>query len=206
MESSTPPNWDAKRSDAALLARLRAGDPRAFEELVRSQSGRMLAVARRLLRSEEDAMDAVQEAFLNAHRSLDRFQGDSALSTWLHRIVVNAALMKLRSKRRKPEESVEDLLPTFQENGHYTEDPKPWMRRGDVAMEAEQLKQLVREQIDALPENYRLVLMLRDIDELSTTEVAEMLGVTPNAVKVRLHRARQALRSLLDSTLRRDEA
>jgi len=101
--------WAAD-AEATMLDRLRAKDERAFEMLVRAYGGRMLAVARRLLRSEDDAADAVQEAFLAAFKSIDRFRGAARLSTWLHRIVVNAVLMKLRASSRRPEETIEDLL------------------------------------------------------------------------------------------------
>src|SRR5688572_25308024 len=98
--------------EEALLARLRTGDDQAYEQMVHAFGGRMLAVALRILRNEEDARDAVQTAYLSAFRSLKGFEGGCRLSTWLHRIVVNAALMKLRSRRRRPEESIEPLLPT----------------------------------------------------------------------------------------------
>src|SRR5262245_52418857 len=102
-----------------LLERLLAGEEAAYEQLVRTYGGRMLAVARRFLPVEEDARDAVQDAFLSAFRSIRRFEGNAQLSTWLHRIVVNAALMKLRTRRRKPEQSIEDLLPGYLEDGHF---------------------------------------------------------------------------------------
>ena len=105
-------------AEATLLDALRRGDDAAYETLVRQNSGRMLAVARRYLRNEETARDAVQEAFVSAFRSIARFQGASSLSTWLHRIVVNACLMKLRSGRRHAETSIEELLPQFDETGH----------------------------------------------------------------------------------------
>src|SRR6185369_10368363 len=101
-----------------LLARLQAGDEEACERLVRDHTSRLLAIARRYLRQEEDARDAVQEAFVAAFRSISRFQGTSSLSTWLHRIVINCCLMKLRSGRRRPETSIEELLPRFDEGGH----------------------------------------------------------------------------------------
>jgi len=185
-------------ADAALLARLRAGDERACEELVRACSGRMLATARRMLRDEEDARDAVQEAFASAFRALPRFAGGSLLSTWLHRIVVNACLMKLRSRRRHPEESVEDLLPRFHEDGHRVlEDGSPAAERADQALERAELRAVVRACIDRLPEGHRTVLVLRDVEDLDTDEVAALLGTTRGAVKTRLHRARQALQTLL---------
>jgi RNA polymerase sigma-70 factor (ECF subfamily) len=189
-------------SERELLARLRAGEAAAYEELVRGQSGRMLAVARRFLANEEDARDAVQDAFLSAFRSVERFEGSSRLSTWLHRIVVNAALMKLRTRRRKPEKSIEELLPRFLEDGHMAGPAAPWRPSAETELERRELRALILTQIQALPEGYRNVLMLRDIEGFDTEEAAEAMGISPNAVKTRLHRARQALRGLLDPHLR----
>ena len=107
--------------DASLVPRLQRGDGEAFEELVRRHTPHLLRVARRLLDSEEDARDAVQDAFVSAFRSIGNFESLSMLSTWLHRIVVNAGLMKLRTRRRKPEEDIERYLPRFLEDGHQVE-------------------------------------------------------------------------------------
>ncbi|MDQ7007219.1 MAG: sigma-70 family RNA polymerase sigma factor [Acidobacteriota bacterium] len=180
-----------------LLDRLRAGEEAAFEELVRDEGGRLLSVIRRYLRDEEEARDALQETFLSAFRALDRFEGGAQLSTWLHRIAVNAALMRLRSRGRRPEGSIEELLPHFREDGHHARPVGPWRPEALEALEREETRRFVRRSIDALPENYRNVLLLRDIEGFDTSETAVMLGVTPNAVKIRLHRARQALRTLL---------
>lgn len=200
-------DWQAKSShelgERALLAALRAGDDRAYERMIADHGGRMLAVARRMLRNEEEARDALQEAFLLAFRGIARFEGQSLLSTWLHRIVVNAALMRLRSRKAHPEESIEPLLPTFQEDGHSTNVYGGWPERPDTELARSELRSLVRAAIDRLPQSYRTVLVLRDIEELDTSEVAELLGVTANAVKIRLHRARQALRELLDPAMKR---
>ena len=185
-----------------LLARLRAGDDLAYERLVVEQGGRLLAVARRFLRNEEDARDCLQECFVQAFRALPRFEGHSKLSTWLHRIVVNAALMKLRSRRARPEEPIEPLLPSFQEDGHSTVTYRDWSPSAEELLERAEVRDLVRAAIDRLPDSYRTVLVRRDLEELDTAEVAELLGVTANAVKIRLHRARQALRQLLDVQLR----
>jgi len=105
--------------------------------------------------------------------------------------------MKLRSRRRKPEESIEVLLPAFQEDGHHVEQFSEWSTPADQLMERKETRATVRACIEQLPENYRVVLKLRDIEELPTREVAAMLAMTPTAVKVRLHRARQALSTLL---------
>lgn len=183
--------------EAQFLDRLRARDETAFEELVRTQGRRLLAVARRFLGTDEDAQDTVQDAFLSAFRNLDRFEGGSRLSTWLHRIVVNAALMKLRTRRRRPEESIEPLLPAFADDGHHLERISSWDEPVDEALERAETRRLVRTLIDELPDSYRTVLLLRDIEGLDTAETALALGLTPTAVKVRLHRARQALRTKL---------
>jgi len=188
--------------EAKLVAGLRAGDERAYERLVAVHGGRMLAVARRILRDEEAARDALQEAFLLAFRGLPRFAGQSRLGTWLHRIVVNAALMKLRRGRARPEEPIEPLLPVFLADGHATHPFVPWAEGAEQLLARAEMRALVRAAIERLPESYRTVLLLRDIEELAAAEVAELLGITPNAVKIRLHRARQALRQLLDPRLR----
>lgn len=198
-------SFQADIDEAALLPALRAGDPAAFEKLVRVSSPRLMMVARRLLKSEEDAGDALQDAFLSAYRSLDRFAGGARLSTWLHRIVVNASLMKLRTRRRKPEESIEDLLPRFLSEGHQAEPAVLWKDSAVESMEREEIRRLVRRSIDLLPESYRTVLLLRDIEGYDTAGTAELLGMTANAVKVRLHRARQGLRTLLDPHFRDEE-
>jgi RNA polymerase sigma-70 factor (ECF subfamily) len=187
--------------EASLLAGLRAGEEEAYETLLRTYTGRMLAVARRFMGSEEDARDAVQDAFVSAFKAMDRFEGESRISTWVHRIVVNACLMKLRTRRRKPEESIEELLPKFSENGHLDVSASGW-ESADALIEQGQTRELVRGAISRLPEAYRTVLLLRDIEEFDTEQTAEALGLTKAAVKTRLHRARQALRGLLDPHLR----
>lgn len=183
--------------EKALLAGLRAGDEGAFETMVRVFGGRLLAVARRFTGNDEDARDVVQAAYLSAFRGLNEFEGACQLSTWLHRIAVNTALMHLRSRRRRPEDSIDVLLPAFQQDGHHVEQFSDWGAPADQLLEQRETRATVRACIEQLPDNYRTVLILRDIDELSTQEVAEMLMMTPTAVKVRLHRARQALSTLL---------
>src|SRR5262249_21109036 len=195
---SAPAQADGDAPEAHLLARLRRGEDAAFEQLVRQYSGRLLAVARRLLGNEHDAHDAVQEAFLSAFKAIGQFSGTAKLSTWLHRIVVNAALIKLRSRRRRPEESIDELLPRFTEQGEWSSHILPWETSSERLLQQRETRALVRHCVDRLPDTYRTVLLLRDIDDLNTEEVADALGITPNAVKIRLHRARQVLRTLLE--------
>jgi RNA polymerase sigma-70 factor (ECF subfamily) len=189
---------DPERIDeAALVAGLRAGDEDAYTLMVRAYGGRLLAVARRILRNDEEAQDAVQTAYLAAFRSLERFEGGSRLSTWLHRIVVNAALMRLRSRRRRPEESIEPLLPVYLADGHHQQRFSATDLPPDALLAQAETRAVVRACIDQLPERYRTILILRDIEDVDTSEVAAAFGITSNAVKIRLHRARQALGTLL---------
>lgn len=189
--------------EGLLLEGLRARNEAAFDRLVRAYGGRMLAVARRFLRNEEDARDVVQDAFVSAFRSIDRFAGDSRVSTWLHRIVVNASLMRLRSRRRGSEEPIDDLLPRFLDDGHEVRPTREWREDAQAALERREVREQVRRCIDRLPDTYRTVLLMRDIEEMDTEVVAHLLEISPNAVKIRLHRARQALRTLLDPQFRK---
>ncbi len=191
----------AADGDGALVARLRAGDAAAYETLVRQYGGRMLSTARRFVGSEDEARDVLQEAFIAVFKSIEGFNGTARLSTWLHRIVVNAALMKLRTRRRRREEPIDGLLPSFDEDGRWASAPTTWETPADALLEQRETRSLVRAAIDRLPASYRTVLMLRDIEELDTDEAALALGITLNAVKVRLHRARQALKTLLEREL-----
>jgi RNA polymerase sigma-70 factor, ECF subfamily len=204
MENVAPPGPSGTNLDeTALLARMQAGDDGAFEACVRAYAGRLLLVARRILRNEEDASDAVQDAFLSAFKGMSQFKGQAQLGTWLHRIVVNAALGRLRKLHRHPEKSIEDLLPHFGEGEHQTDPPVPWQATPDTIVQEEETRTLVQGCISQLPETYRIVLLLRDIEGMATEETAQLLATSTAVVKTRLHRARQALRTLLDPHYRR---
>lgn len=194
-----PPEAELAR-ERALLDALREGDEAAFETLVRLEAPRMFAAARRYSENEDDAREAVQEAFVSAFQALPRFQATARLSTWLHRIVVNAALARLRQRAGRPELAIEDLLPRFTQHGHFLESPAAW--QPDATMQEGELRQVVQRAIAQLPATYRDVLVLRDIEGLDVDAVAEQLGLTANAVRIRTHRARQALRALLDPHFR----
>jgi RNA polymerase sigma-70 factor (ECF subfamily) len=184
-----------------LVQRLKAGDADAFEEVVRTMGGRLLAVARRFMGDDDLARDVLQDAFLSAFRSIQRFDGHAQLSTWLHRIVVNSALMRLRSQQRRPEQSIEPLLPAFAQDGHHAEPVVSWADSSERALEARETRLLVRECIALLPTGYRVILLMRDIEDRSTRETADALGISENATKLRLHRARQALATLIKRRL-----
>jgi len=199
MSTAVPPIAETDElQEAALVAALKAAEPSSFETVVRLYGGRLLVVARQILTSEDDAHDALQDAFITAFKSIGRFEGKSKLSTWLHRVVVNAALMRLRSRKRKREQSIDDLLPTFLHDGHQARPTPEWNQSALAGIQRKETQAAVRACIDQLPDDYRTVLLLRDIQELDTAEVAEQLGITEGNVKVRLHRARQALKTLLE--------
>jgi RNA polymerase sigma-70 factor (ECF subfamily) len=191
-------NHAGNENERELLAQLRAGDEDAFGLVVQRYGGRMLATARRFLNNECDAQDAVQEAFASAFRALNRFNGDAMLSTWLHRIVVNASLVQLRSRRRRSEQPIEPLLPRFDHDGEWIDDPATRTDATETILERRDSREMVRRCIERLPDKYRCVLLLRDIEELDTEETARSLATTANTVKVRLHRARQALKTLIE--------
>jgi RNA polymerase sigma-70 factor (ECF subfamily) len=194
---------DAPCPDNELLARLQTGDRAAFEDVVHEHGGRVLAVARRFLRCEEDVADAVQETFLRAFASIRSFQGAASLSTWLHRIAVNVCLMKLRDRPGRQTLSLDELLLSCNESSHH---PQPAELNAPAArwLEREETRVQVRTCIDRLPQDHRTILLLRDIEELDTDQTAQTLGLSRSAVKTRLHRARHALRELLSPLVEED--
>ena len=188
-------------SETDLVEALRGGDDRAYEDLVRRHSGRLLAVARRYL-TEDDARDAVQETFGRAFQSIDRFDGRSRLATWLHRILVNVCLMRIRRAERKPEEPIETLLPAFHPKGYRRDAGPPWTADASEIAHTIETRQLLTRAMATLPEAYRQVLLLRELEGLEVAEIAARLELTPNAVRIRLHRAKQAVREQLDDVFK----
>ncbi len=175
-------------------------DKTATEQFVRSNAGWMLSVAKRIVLDTASAEDVVQDAFSNIFKNLEAFRGDAALKTWMHRIVVNQALMALRKQRRRNEQPIEELLPEFDGSGCRIDEPSMLSHMAETPealLLSSDRRQQVLSSIDRLPDSYRVVLMLRDIEELSTAEVAEVTGLSETNVKVRLHRARAALKKLL---------
>jgi len=197
-----PQGPSAEFSDAELVSALKAGNGAAFEKLVRLHSGPLFATLQRYLHHEDDARDALQETFLSAFRAIGRFDGRSALATWLHRIAVNTAVMKWRSRRRAPVRSLEDLLPHYHEDGHRRDPGPAWTSLPLDRIEVAEMRGLVRQCIEELPDIHREILILRDIEQWDTAAVAMHLEIEEGAVKTRLHRARQALRTLLDPYFR----
>lgn len=192
------PVIDETRAPLYDVAAILAGDKSAFEDMVRAESGRLFRVILRVIRDEDEAQSIMQETFLQAFRRLDSFRKESKFSTWLYAIGINlarGAVRKLSRSNSIGDEDLERLQPQFKD-GMAMSPSIPWAP--DRLLERRELHRVVRDAISRLPEDYRIVLNLRDIEEIATPEVAEMLEISEGAVRVRVHRARQALRKLLE--------
>lgn len=177
------------QTDAALVERVRRGDRSAFGELVKRYQAKAYRLALRFTGSPEEAQEVLQETFLNAFRSLDSFRAESAFSSWLYRITVNAALMHLRKGRAGPPRVALDDLPASigLVGGEWP----------DAATDRREIAAVLSKALDEMPEMVRAVFVLRDVEDLSTEQVAEILEITIPTVKTRLHRARLLLRERL---------
>jgi RNA polymerase sigma-70 factor, ECF subfamily len=186
-------------TDEALVEAARSGDEGAFDALVRRYQEKVYGLALRLSGNPSDAEEILQEAFLKAYQHLAEFRGDAKFSTWLFRIATNAALMLRRARRHRATESLEDYLPRFREDGRLARFDLVYGRAGrvDQIIERGELARQIKEAVERLPDDYRVVVELRDLEELSTEETAEILGVSPEIVSTRLHRARLMLRGYL---------
>lgn len=174
------------------------GDRKAFEQLVHQESPRLFRVIVRIVRDEDEARSVMQETFLQAYLRLHSFRRESKLTTWLYAIGINLARASLRKTRRYDlleEADIERLQPSFSK-GMYAQKYETW--NPHKLAERSDRRRIVRQAIDQLPPDYRLVVILRDLEQLSTTEAARILEISEGALRVRLHRARQALRALLE--------
>ena len=185
--------------DEALAARAAAGEEPAFEKLVSRYQARVYRLVWRLTGSEGDAKDVLQETFLAAYRGLSGFRAESRFSTWLYRIATNAALMHRRARARRPAESLEAFLPRFDADGRFCAEPADLLAasRADEILDRKKLAEKARIGLDRLPDIYRDAFVLRDLEDMTTAEVAEFLGIDAAAVRQRVHRARLMLRGYL---------
>ncbi|MEP3675224.1 sigma-70 family RNA polymerase sigma factor [Sulfitobacter sp.] len=189
---------DDEHKAEGLEAATQALTSNEVAELVRTHTDWMLGAAFRILRDRAHAEDAVQVAFTKIWSKIHAFEGRSALQTWMHRVVVNEALMILRKIKRRNESSIDHLLPVFDESGYRVEVEDKSAATPEVLLSRRQTHTYVRDAIMALPDKYRLVLCLRDIEGFSTAETSKALELSEANVKVRLHRARSALKTLLE--------
>lgn len=191
--------------EAELVRKILAGDEDAFKQLVQQYGSRLLAVSRRIVRSEADAHDCLQEAFLKCFTSIGQYEGRASLGTWLHRITVNVSLMRLRSQNRNREDPLDDMQPEFDSQGMRIEDaPLSEAREIEELYQQGQTTAAIRTAIDRLPNEYRAIVIARDIEQMSTAEAAEVLDISKPLVKTRLHRARAALKKLLAPIVQSD--
>jgi RNA polymerase sigma-70 factor (ECF subfamily) len=203
LTASPPEQTDSTgASDEALIARAKERDFEAFETLIARYEDKVYRLAFRFVRNETEAKEIVQDTLLSVWRKLDSFKGDSQFGSWLFRVTANAALMRLRSQRRHAEVSTEELPPGFLDTnqstfGQITSQGENWSKRPDEELQSEELRGQIQAAVDDLPEIYRTVFLVRDVDGLSTEETAEALGLSIPTVKTRLHRARMALREAI---------
>jgi RNA polymerase sigma-70 factor (ECF subfamily) len=188
----------ADSSDESLAALAAGGDDAAYEALVTKYQRRVFRLACRLA-GATDAPDVLQDTFLQVYQHLPSFRGDSRFSTWLYRIATNACLMHRRAKARRPSESLENFLPRFDADGRHASTPEALRVSSNVEelVDRQVLAEKARAAIDRLPDLYRDAFVLRDLEELSTADVAAVLSLEPAAVRQRVHRARLMLRGYL---------
>lgn len=186
------------REERALIERMKAGDRDAFDTIFRKHVKWVYRQALRLMGNEADAEEVVQEIFLAVYEKARAFRGESAFSTWLYRLTVNAALSKLRRKKRSKEVSYEDFLPQYQEDGHHLVRPViDWSDELEERHSKMELQQFLQKALDQLRPQDKAVVLLSDLEGISDREIGKILGLTVSAVKTRLHRARLFLRGRL---------
>lgn len=187
--------------ESQLVAQARENDATAFNELVRRYEGKIFRLAQHVTQNREDAEDVLQETFLKAYEHLDQFKGDSKFYTWIVRIAVNQALMKLRRRKTDKSVSMDETIDTGEDT--VTREIAAWDENPEQRFSREELGGILDSAIDGLEPLYRSVFVLRDIEELSTEETAEALGLSIPAVKSRLLRARLQLREKLTRFFKR---
>lgn len=191
-----------REDEAALVSAAKSGDETAFEELVNRYERKIFRLTMNITQNREDAEDSMQEAFLKSFTNLDRFQGDSRFYTWLVRIAVNEALMKLR-KRRPSQVSLDEPVNT--EDDSVFREIEDWGPSPEKKFAQTELNEILNSVIGELDPIFRVVFLLRDVEGVSTEETAKILDISVAAVKSRLLRARLKLRQKLNKYFRRSE-
>jgi RNA polymerase sigma-70 factor (ECF subfamily) len=179
--------------DVSLVERIAHQDHRAFEALMRRYNGKLFRVARSILRNDSEAEDALQDAYLDAFRHISDFRAGSSLATWLTRITINHALMRLRKQRRN---RVVVSMTGTEEGAERDVADETGETPAGAALRGE-LRRLIEQRIDGLPLSYRTVFVMRDVEEMTVEETANALGIPSSTVRTRLHRARALLRESL---------
>ena len=191
-------------NDQELIERIRSGDYSAFETLVSRSERKVYALALKLTGNQADAEDIAQEVFLTIYQKLDTFRGESLLSSWIYRVTANAAFMKLRDRRKRAKVDFDEGTSTSSQGGDENMPPVTatypqgdWSNTADVLMERGELGTKLSDAIASLPEKFKLIFLLKDVQGLSNEEIADVVNMSVPAVKSRLHRARLFLRERL---------
>ncbi len=180
-----------------LSRRLREQDESAYIELLNLYSSKVFRLAMSLVKHKEDAEDVTQEVFLTVCSRISDLKENKALSSWIYRITVNTSLMKIRKSGRSEQISFEEDLPRFDQDGMHIKPVKDWSENPEEKTSSKQIMDYIKENLKELPESYKVVFLLRDMEGLSNNEVAEVLDISLTAVKSRLHRARLFMRERL---------
>lgn len=193
MKTKSPPK---KATDIALIAQFRRGNTEAFEELVERYENKVYALALRYTRNQEDAEEVSQDVFTTLYRKAASFEGKAQFSSWLYRVVVNTAFMKLRKRKSSSKVSYLEDIPVYAQEDFF-DSMQSRIQPSDAVTLSGELQHIMKGAISRLPQEYSSVFILRDVDGMSNEEVSSLLGVSVPAVKSRLHRARQMLQKKL---------
>ena len=196
--SFTQPKED-KNLEEALVRDFQGGDLEAYDKIADIYQKKIYGLSFHLTRNPMDAQDVTQEVLLTLFRKIHTFQGKSAVSSWVYRITLNASYMKLRSKKKEPNVSIDELIPSFNGAGFQQEKIQDWSENTESLLFTNETRDVISKAVALLPEKEKVVFLLRDVEGLSTEKTGEILDLTVPAVKSRLHRARLFLRKKLSS-------
>ena len=196
--SFSQPKQDRKNEEALVLD-FQNGNLKAYDKIVEIYQKKIYGLSFNLTRNQMDAQDVTQEVLLTLFRKIKLFQGKSAFSSWVYRITVNASYMRLRSKKKEPNVSIDELMPSFNSAGFQQEKIRDWSEDTQSLIFTNETRDIINKAVDLLPEKEKVVFLLRDVEGLSTEKTGEVLDLTVPAVKSRLHRARLFLRKKLSN-------
>ena len=188
-----------KATEEALVRDLQNGNLDAYDKLAEIYQKKIYGLSFHLTRNQMDAQDVTQEVLLTLFRKINMFQGKSAFSSWVYRIAVNASYMKLRSKKKEPNVSIDELMPSFNSAGFQQEKIQDWSENTESLLFTKETRDVINKAVDLLPKKEKVVFLLRDVEGLSSEKAGEILDLTVPAVKSRLHRARLFLRKKLSN-------
>jgi RNA polymerase sigma-70 factor (ECF subfamily) len=188
-----------RATEEILVKEFQEGNLEAYDQIAERYQKKIYGLSFNLCRNQMDAQDVTQEVLLTLYKKINTFQGKSAFSSWVYRITLNATYMKLRSKKKEPNLSLDDLRPSFNGSGFHQEKIQDWSESTESLLFTNETREIIQKAVDLLPEKEKVVFVLRDVDGLSTEKVSEILELTIPAVKSRLHRARLFLRKKLSN-------